>query len=110
MIEKQFWWCGWEEPRSIPPIAVAEKWPDNMQGWLTGSADTYTAWTGAVWAESADAAWETILSCFKSPHCGLIRKRWEPSPRGQDMETSDRFEDPRLDALKGEQKRGFQFL
>lgn len=110
MAEKQFWWCGWEVDNDVPDEAIVLKWPSNMQGWLTGSGFNFTCWTGAIWAESIEEARKTILSCFESPHCDTIRERWEPDPRGQDMTTTDRFEGPRFDALKGEQKRGFQFL
>lgn len=117
--EKQFWWCGWEVPNHVPNEGMALKWPKSMTGWLTGSGCTYTgsgfAYTtgaGVVWAENAEEAWKTVLSCFKEPHCDTILERWGPLAQGQKVETSDRFPHEGFDLLKEESSeyKGFELL
>lgn len=93
----KLYWCGWNVPRTVPDEHMIEKWPNGMQGWITGGTlegDTpnsgFVTWAGAVIASSPTEAWATVLSCY-GPSSTCIEKRWEPEERPKGWQPTDRF-------------------
>lgn len=98
---KQFYWCGFEVPRTIPQEDMVERWPPNMKGWFSGSSEGADMLCALVWASSADDARATVRSCY-TIHADELRERFEPRERGADYRTTERFPATaaEIDALK----------
>ena len=98
---KRVWWCGWEAPEEIPEADCTEGWPRHMRGWLTGwRADgSHSVWVGAVYAESAEAAW-TIVGSAYTTSAGRLVQRWEPEACDDDWNPGERFPNYSLEELR----------
>jgi hypothetical protein len=88
----KFFWCGWKVPRNIPIEHIAEVWPQDMEGWITGDTVDCMTWVGVVIANSSVNAWKKVLSCYGSSDT-LIEQRWPPEEKPDNWQPSDRFPD-----------------
>lgn len=90
-MSEQVYWLSWTVSDDVPVMDMAEEWPDGMIGFLSGYGDDHDIWCGIVFAESAEAAWHKVLSCYASKSHGGIGERIEPTECGEGWEPSDRF-------------------